>query len=271
MRITERARRIEPFYVMEVAKAATALAPELAREGRRAVDRGEGEGDRGSAGIGADLGHGDRRGHHAIGRGGGDGEVTCAHLHLEEAALGVLEAALEAAGDARQQHALPDRAHHHGLGVRAALQRAQGGDGAQELAVEREGLAQFEVLVRPEGAAGEREVARELAGQRAALDLHHDALVGVTAAFGEAQLAVVALEIAGAGRRLRCARAAAPGEPSDEDQGERLHGQGSTSSTQVKLSMYPSSVTVSPVGSTTGGRVTLITPLLTSSNSLSAT
>ncbi len=48
MRITERARRIEPFYVMEVAKAATALAPELAREGRPMVFLNIGEPDFGA-------------------------------------------------------------------------------------------------------------------------------------------------------------------------------------------------------------------------------
>jgi len=37
MRIAQRAERIEPFYVMEVAKAATELAPELARQGRPMV------------------------------------------------------------------------------------------------------------------------------------------------------------------------------------------------------------------------------------------
>lgn len=48
MRITERARRIEPFYVMEVAKAATALAPELAREGRPMIFLNIGEPDFGA-------------------------------------------------------------------------------------------------------------------------------------------------------------------------------------------------------------------------------
>jgi len=48
MRISERARRIEPFYVMEVAKAATALAPELAREGRPMVFLNIGEPDFGA-------------------------------------------------------------------------------------------------------------------------------------------------------------------------------------------------------------------------------
>ncbi|MDH4376274.1 MAG: pyridoxal phosphate-dependent aminotransferase [Ramlibacter sp.] len=48
MRITERARRIEPFYVMEVSKAAAALAPELAREGRPMVFLNIGEPDFGA-------------------------------------------------------------------------------------------------------------------------------------------------------------------------------------------------------------------------------
>ncbi len=45
MRITGRAQRTEPFYVMEVAKAATELAPELARQGRPMVFLNIGEPD----------------------------------------------------------------------------------------------------------------------------------------------------------------------------------------------------------------------------------
>ena len=45
MRIAGRAQRTEPFYVMEVAKAATELAPELARQGRPMVFLNIGEPD----------------------------------------------------------------------------------------------------------------------------------------------------------------------------------------------------------------------------------
>ena len=48
MRIAQRAERIEPFYVMEVAKAATELAPELARQGRPMVFLNIGEPDFGA-------------------------------------------------------------------------------------------------------------------------------------------------------------------------------------------------------------------------------
>jgi aspartate/methionine/tyrosine aminotransferase len=45
MRIAQRAQRIDPFYVMEVAKAATELAPQMAREGRPMIFLNIGEPD----------------------------------------------------------------------------------------------------------------------------------------------------------------------------------------------------------------------------------